>query len=191
MSFKEDGYIVIPNFIEQNFAEFIQQYFFIKVQSGNVDYGSIQAPKSYEIYSDALADTILNSSCDFLSEVSGCDLLPTYSFSRLYLRDEELKIHKDRESCEISATISLGIPDGDDINPLYFSKTKDKRDPVEVNLNVGDLCLYRGCDLYHWRPPFTQRWYFQIFLHYVDANGPYKDYKYDERQHLNMPPARG
>ena len=46
-----------------------------------------------------------------------------------------------------------------------FSKNEDGSNASEIKLNPGDLCLYRGCDLYHWRPPFTQRWYLQSFLH--------------------------
>jgi hypothetical protein len=52
--------------------------------------------------------------------------------------------------------------------------------------NPGDLCLYRGCDLYHWRPPFENKWYLQAFLHYVDGNGTYKDQLYDGRPFLAM-----
>lgn len=190
MNFKENGYLVIKNFLNQDFVEFIQEYFFIRIQSGTVEYGSNQAPKSYEFYSDALADTILNSSCSSLSEITGYNLLPTYSFTRLYQAGDELEIHIDRPSCEISATLSLGIPEGEEINPIYFSKYDDGRDAAEIKLEPGDLCLYRGCDLWHWRPPFTQKWYLQSFLHYVDADGPYKNYKYDERKHLNMPPVQ-
>ena len=36
----------------------------------------------------------------------------------------------------------------------------------------------------HWREPFT---YLQSFLHYVNANGPYKDFLYDKRPYLGMP----
>jgi hypothetical protein len=57
---------------------------------------------------------------------------------------------------------------------------------VELKLNPGDLCLYRGCDLYHWRPPFENKWYLQAFLHYVDGNGTYKDQLYDGRPFLAM-----
>ena len=68
--------------------------------------------------------------------------------------------------------------------PLLSILEKCYADAIAIHLNPGDLCLYHGCDLYHWREPFTQRWYLQSFLHYVNANGPYKDCLYDKRTYL-------
>jgi hypothetical protein len=187
MTFKKYGFEVVKNFLEPDFVEFIQQYFFLRIKSEQAILGDDQAPNSYYLYSDSLMETILESSKDALSKISGINLLPTYSYTRLYGNGDELLIHKDRPSCEISATISLGVPDGEDINPIYFSQNEDKSNPVKILLEPGDLCLYCGCDLYHWREPFTQKWYLQSFLHYVDANGEYKDHIYDKRTYLGYP----
>ena len=186
MTFKKYGFEVVKNFLEPDFVEFIQQYFFLRIKSEQAILGDDQAPNSYYLYSDSLMETILESSKDALSKISGINLLPTYSYTRLYGNGDELLIHKDRPSCEISATISLGVPDGEDINPIYFSQNEDKSNPVKILLEPGDLCLYCGCDLYHWREPFTQKWYLQSFLHYVDANGEYKDHIYDKRSYLGV-----
>lgn len=185
MTFKENKFQIVRNFLEPDFVKFIQEYFFIRIngQQANVDN---QAPLSYSFYADPLIETILAKSCEPLSDLSGVHLLPQYSYTRLYMEKDELKIHRDRPSCEISATLSLGIPDGDDINPIFFSNSEDETDSIEIKLNPGDLCLYRGCDLYHWRPPFKNKWYLQAFLHYVDKNGPYKDQLYDGRPFLGL-----
>ena len=44
--------------------------------------------------------------------------------------------------------------------------------------------MYRGCELNHWRPPYKGQWQVQVFFHFVDANGPYKDHAMDGRQSL-------
>ena len=44
---------------------------------------------------------------------------------------------------------------------------------VRVNLKVGDMLIYSGCDLEHWREPFQGKVCSQVFLHYNHANGPY------------------
>lgn len=186
MSFKEKGYHVVKNFLDKDFTYFVQDYFFLRIKAGHADTNDHQAPFSYSFYSDPFMETILEASTEALSEISGFKLLPTYTYSRLYGVGDELVNHRDRPSCEMSATLALGIPEGDSINPIYFSKNEDKSDPVEVLLEPGDLCLYRGCDLYHWRPPFTQKWYLQAFLHYVNADGPYADHIYDKRPYLGM-----
>jgi hypothetical protein len=184
MTFEQNGYKIIRNFLEPQFVEFIQHYFYIRISADDSKKLDGQAPFSYSFYSDPLVETILDSSCEVLSKISGIDLLPTYTYTRLYAKGEELLIHRDRESCQISATLSLGFPEGESINPIYFSRTKSIEDAKKIILNPGDLCLYRGCDIYHWRPPFTQKWYLQAFLHYVDANGPHKDNLYDGRPTL-------
>jgi hypothetical protein len=184
MTFKDDGYYIIRNFLEPDFVAFINQYFFTRINAGQAKLGDSQAPKSYIFYGDPLMDTILGESVEKLSEIVKYNLLPTYTYTRLYGQSDELIKHKDRPSCELSATLSLGIPPGDDINPIYFSRNEDESDCIEIKLNPGDLCLYRGCDLFHWRKPFTQKWYLQSFLHYVNADGPYKDFLYDKRPYL-------
>jgi PKHD-type hydroxylase len=45
----------------------------------------------------------------------------------------------------------------------------------------GDGVLYRGCEIEHWRPEFTGDEYVQVFLHYVDSEGPYRNYVYDQK----------
>jgi hypothetical protein len=186
MNFKEDGYHIIRNFLNKDFVEFINQYFFTRIIAGQSELGDGQAPNSYIFYGDPLVDTILGESVEKLSEIVGYSLLPTYTYTRLYGKGDELLIHRDRPSCELSATLSLGIPKGEQINSIYFSKNEDKSDPIEIKLNPGDLCMYHGCDLYHWREPFTSKWYLQSFLHYVNADGPYKSNLYDGRPYLGM-----
>ena len=185
MSFQKNGFEVVKNFLDPEFISFIQEYFFVRINAQQATIDS-QAPLSYSFYADPLIETILGKSCDALTEISGINLLPQYSYVRLYKQKEELIIHKDRPSCEISATLSLGFSDDEGVNPIYFSKNENKTDAIKIKLNSGDLCLYRGCDLYHWRPPFKNSWYLQAFLHYVDKNGPYKDQIYDERPFLGM-----
>lgn len=185
--FEEKGYFLVKNFLEKDFAEFIQQYFYVRIKAGHSSHGETQAPGAYSFYSDPLIETILLCSIDLVSKISGKKLLPCYSYTRLYAKGDELTIHRDRPSCEISATLALGIPENEKIQPIYFSENEDQSNPVEILLSPGDLCVYRGCDLHHWRPPFTQKWYLQSFLHYVDADGPYKDCLYDTRPYLATP----
>jgi hypothetical protein len=187
MTFKREGYFIIREFLKPDFVNFIQQYFFTRINAGQSTLGDPQAPNSYSFYGDPLMDTILGESCKKLSEISGYKLLPTYTYTRLYGKGDELIKHRDRGSCELSATLSLGIPQGEDINPIYFSRNEDESNAIEILLNPGDLCLYKGCDLYHWRKPFTQKWYLQSFLHYMNAEGPYKNNLYDGRPYLGTP----
>lgn len=184
MSFKQKKYLIVKNFLDKQFLDFAQDYFFLRAKSGQSDRNDPQAPGSFAFYSDPLSETILDRSCKKLSDKVKINLLPTYSYTRIYVRGNELLNHRDRPSCEISATLSIGF-DGK-VSPIYFSENEDKSNPIEILLNPGDLCLYRGCELWHWRPKFENKWYLQVFLHYVDADGPYKEFIYDNRPSLSV-----
>ena len=63
---------------------------------------------------------------------------------------------------------------------------EDKTEATEVKMNVGDAVLYRGMDVYHWREKYTEgKWQAQVFLHYVDQEGPHAEWKYDKRPKLS------
>ena len=49
------------------------------------------------------------------------------------------------------------------------------------------MIVYNGTELNHWREEFQGKEHTQAFLHYVDANGEYKDFKYDKRPMLGLP----
>ena len=135
---------------------------------------------------------------------TGLELIPTYSYTRLYEKGNILERHKDRPSCEVSTTLHLG---GDPwpifINPdpergnVYgeergkynirsYNPTKDTG--IQVDLKVGDMLIYSGCELEHWREPFQGHVCSQVFLHYNHAKGPFaKTNLYDKRPLLGIP----
>ena len=55
-------------------------------------------------------------------------------------------------------------------------------------LDVGDMLVYSGCDLEHWREPFEGEDCGQVFLHYNDASGKdAENNKYDRRPMIGLP----
>jgi hypothetical protein len=59
-------------------------------------------------------------------------------------------------------------------------------------MNIGDAVMYRGCDIYHWREAYKEgKWQAQVFLHYVDQNGPHAEWKYDKRESLGLSKTDG
>jgi PKHD-type hydroxylase len=105
-----------------------------------------------------------------LSKITKRKLTPTYTYTRVYLKGADLKPHKDRPSCEYSVTLNLSKT-----HPwaIYMGKKA-------YELESGDGVLYKGCEIEHSRKVFEGDEYIQVFLHYVDSEGPYKDYKYDK-----------
>lgn len=145
-----------------------------------------QCPSSEAIHGAPVFEKLLVDLLPYFEKIAGKRLLPTYSYARLYKTGEKLKIHTDRESCEISATITLGF-DGE-AWPIYMGD-EGKENPSKIEMGVGDAVLYRGMDKHHWRKRFKGNWQAQVFLHYVDADGPHKEWKFDKRPNLALPNA--
>ena len=144
-----------------------------------------QCPKSEAVHGAMVFDKLLVDLLPHFEKASGKRLYPTYSYARLYAPNEELVIHTDRESCEISATVTIGF-DGD-VWPIYMGD-KGKANASRIDMAVGDAVLYRGMEKHHWREVYTEgKWQAQVFLHYVDADGKHADWKFDKRPALNLP----
>jgi len=184
-NFQKNGYAVVRNFIPKELCNFARVYF--KIQQDTLKYDiDPQCSLSKSFYGDPFCETLLLSACKKLSEITNTSLLPTYSYTRIYSLGDELKIHRDREECQFTATLCLSRPNDYDISPIYVSKNSDGSDFEEYFLDEGDLVIYKGMELYHWRKPFTQPWYLHTFLHYVDADGPYRDKIFDGRRCLGI-----
>ena len=112
-------------------------------------------------------------------------LTPAYTYARVYKKGDILERHKDRFSCEISTTLNLG---GDNW-PIYVEPSgKENKKGVKVNLKPGDMLIYLGCELEHWREPFEGDECVQVFLHYnnVKTKGAEKNI-FDTRIHIGLP----
>lgn len=183
--FEKDKYVHLPEFLDKENCVQLTNALKDLVEQG-LTIKDPQCPKSEAIHGAQVFDSLLVQLLPYFEVASGKKLLPTYSYARLYAPGDELKNHTDRESCEISATITLGF-EGDNW-PIYMGDGMDKSNASEIKMGVGDAVLYRGMEKHHWREKYTEgKWQAQVFLHYVDADGPYKDFAYDKRGKLNLP----
>ena len=213
MSFKTKKYQVIRQALSKELANFIFNYMMLqrdavdwmmknnKVNPKNPFMGrrtDYQIPGSYSKYADWVMETLLMFMIPVMKAKTGLELIPTYSYTRLYEKGNILRRHKDRPSCEISTTLHLGgdewpiflDPSGQDFvidEPKNIIKPGAPKG-VQVDLKVGDMLIYSGCELEHWREPFQGNICSQVFLHYNHANGPFaKTNLLDGRPLLGVP----
>jgi len=144
-----------------------------------------QFKNTYSCYSDFVMETLLIKLLPILEKETQLKLVPTYSYTRIYKKGDELKRHKDRPSCEISVTLNLG---GDSWDIYLDSSGKTNQKGIAVSLKAGDMLFYKGSELEHWREPFKGNICCQVFLHYNNVNGQFKtNNKYDGRPMLGVP----
>ena len=182
MSFEKNKYTLIKGLLNKESCQFLTEDLKKAIENKQTIQDP-QCPKSEAIYSNNNFDKLLEDLVPIFEEASGKKLYPTYSYARLYKPGEALEKHTDRPACEISATITLGFEG----NPwsIYMAGNK-------VDMQVGDAVLYRGIEVEHWREKYTEgQWQAQVFLHYVDADGPHADQKYDGRKQLGLSKTTG
>ena len=205
-------YHVIKNAVSFELANFIFNYFLLKRDAVDFMYknnfihdtgmfgtwSDQQVPNTYSHYADMVMETLLVKMLPIMKKETGLDLVPTYSYARAYKKGDILKRHKDRPSCEISTTVNLGgdpwpiFIDGTGSNNV-IDEYKNIHKPnapkgTKVLLEVGDMLVYSGCELEHWREPFEGDICGQVFLHYNHVNGPFaKKNIFDGRPKLGVP----
>ena len=214
MSFKKNKYTVIRQAISRDLALFIANYFRMQKQVydtcrqaryfspfetilGYYEGEDEQIPNTYSSYGNIAMETLMLKCQPIMEKTTGLKLDPNYTYARIYKKGDILKRHKDRFSCEISTTMNLG---GDDW-PIYLSPNENVGEPdgknitaaskakgVKVDLKPGDMLVYRGVELEHWREKFKGKECVQVFLHYNDRKTPgAKDNRFDKRPHLGLP----
>ena len=200
--FKQKKYTVIRQAISKELAAFIANCFSIQKQVydtclkeryispfedmlGRYEASNQQVPNTYSHYSNISMETLMLKCQPQMEKVTGLKLYPAYTYARIYKKGDVLKRHKDRFSCEISTTMNLG---GDDW-PIYLEPTGERgKKGVRIDLKQGDMLVYSGCELEHWREEFKGKECVQAFLHYnnTKTKGAKKN-MFDKRPHIGLP----
>jgi len=202
MSFKKKKYSIIRQAISKDLATFVANYFLMKKQVydtcryhryispfenilGYYEEPDGQIPNTYSCYSDIAMETLLLKCQSVMEKTTGLKLNPAYTYARIYKKGDELKRHKDRFSCEISTTMNLGGNKW----PIYLEPSGEtNKKGIKVNLDVGDMLVYSGCELEHWREKFKGNECIQVFLHYNNKKTKgSKENIFDRRPHLGLP----
>ena len=200
--FKKKKYTIIRQAISKDLAVFITNYFLMQKQVydtcrkhryfspfenilGHYEGKNEQIPNTYSQYGNIVMETLLLKCQPGMEKATGLKLYPAYTYARIYKKGDELKRHKDRFSCEISTTMNLA---GDDW-PIYLEPSGETgKKGVKVDLKQGDMLVYSGCELEHWREKFKGKECVQVFLHYNNRKTPgSKDNMFDKRPHLGLP----
>lgn len=178
VSLKENKYKVIKGFLTEEERKLLLVYTEVKHTTNQKDFDFHQSNTfDTKFYGDAIMDSLLLIKQKIVENEFGGVLKPQYSFWRMYTRCATLTEHTDRPSCEVSVTVFLGS-DGTPW-PIYMGNQ-----PLE--LEPGDGVLYLGSEIKHKREEFTGDWHSQVFLHYTNANGPFKDIEKDGRNYWGL-----
>jgi hypothetical protein len=198
--FKKKKYLVIKKTLSEELTDFCYKYFLLKRQVARTLFdknyisqfetlfgvwNDQQVPETYSHYADIVMEILLLKVHPLMRKVTDLKLTPNYSYARIYKKGDVLERHKDRFSCEISTTLNLG----GDLWPIYLEPSGEKnKKGIKIILNPGDMLIYKGNELEHWREPFEGDHCAQVFLHYnnVETQGA-EENLFDGRPHLGLP----
>lgn len=165
--FNTYGAVIFPKLIPIEFCQFFTHALLRQADIQNK--GDSQVPNARAILDHELMfETLQERLWPQIESMIGEELLPTYSYARLYSNEDILEPHTDRPACEISITIQLGRSHHY-AWPIYMGNQR-------FDLGEGDAVLYKGCEVQHWRKKCQgpENYYSgQLFMHFVRKNGEY------------------
>ncbi len=182
--YQQKGFEVVKGFIPPFFAQYLKNYFTLRVQNDPSLKGDTQAENSACVYGDPAFDMVMAMSCPLVEKILGKRLIPQYTYARIYYDGSVLEKHRDRPECQHSISLSLG-QEADKLWPLWIEDRDGKQHAS--NLEAGDALIYNGTELTHWRDKFEGTSQHQLFMHYVDADGEFKNRVFDGRPNLGLP----
>lgn len=179
-AFWTDGYRIADALLTSAQCAFLRQAMDRSRVAGKMrvaDHRAYRGPNNQ--YAPIPAQMFLGSLTAKMSALVGRALLPSFSFWRIYRKGDVLNRHKDRNACEVSVTISL-MPNDEDgsIWPIDITDLHGRSHSIKLSLGSG--LLYQGTEVDHWRDTLTVAEHYQMFLHYVVADGPYAGLVHDQ-----------
>jgi len=192
--------IFIKEFLPKQILNLVYSYSIIKFSNQKKFNIDGQTNSLISEHGDYLMETLMDMSTPVVEQNVGKKLWPTYSYFRIYDKGSDLKIHKDRPSCEYTVALCLGADpinkpyeifvgeEDENSDYKYYSEEgeKYKRYRIEHKFPMipNNAVIFKGMDKIHWREVCQHDHFTTVFLHYVDQEGPYKEYKFDKRNML-------
>lgn len=214
--FNKNGWVILDNFLESETTLILYHHLkmsadkagFVKSKEpdlydeetehyGTFDDCGILNQKVWNKYADPVIETVLGLATPLVQEHMGKELVPTYSWSRVYTHGAEMARHTDRKECAVSGTLCLGYNTNNIENeearekycwPIFFGPMSGRKNTkgTPVQLTPGQLCLYKGTQVEHWREPFRGIDHVQVFLHWVEKNDENEEIYFDGRPMLGL-----
>ena len=198
-NFSKNNYVIVKKAISKELALFCYNYFKLKKNVFNIisnsnlkdqilihdtygTYGDSLVPNTFSNYSDLAMETLLIKLQNLIEKQTRLKLYPSYSYARIYKEGDKLKRHKDRLSCEISTSLFLG---GNKWSIHLEPSGELNKKGIKIDLEIGDMLIYKGCFVEHWRKKFKGNECVQVFLHYNSEIN--KKNLFDNRPNLGLP----
>ena len=169
--FANNNYVVVRDLLDPYLVKFLASYY-SAVRAGQA--GEFRKDwTSLNSHGDACGDVVLYSIRTLIEEHTGLELLPTYSFVRIYKKGESVGRHSDGPQNQVSCTMCVARDEVD--WPIQFS---DGEHEGSVVLQPGDGVIYRGYIVEHWRDKFAGDNQVQVIVGFVEKGGEFDHHRF-------------
>jgi hypothetical protein len=183
--FWEQGYTVVRDLLGPAQLAFAKSAMDASNRTGKMRFATKVVPQgAMNEYSPIGGEALLMQCRPAFEAITGRKLIPAYAFWRIYQRGAELRRHVDRNSCEISASLPIHAVPAEKYWPIHVCDLAGTE--TSVPLVPGDAILYQGLRIPHWREPLDGEAQYQVFLHYVIADGDHANMAFDGRKGLKL-----
>ena len=192
--------IFIKEFLPKQILNLAYTYSILKYSNKKKFQLDLQTGSLVHEHSDYLMETLLDMSTPVVEQNVGKKLFPTYSFFRVYDKGSDLKVHVDRPSCEYTVALCIGSDPMDKPYEIFLGEKDENSDYKYFNeddkkfnryridhkfsMMPSNAIIFKGMEKIHWREYCNHDHFITVFLHYVDQDGSYKEYKFDKREML-------
>lgn len=150
------GFVVVPGFARGRLLAELRRYYAALVEEGFAKLGGEHGePHRWVLHNDPAARTLHAPLTPLVSRLAGEPLKPSFSYLIKYLEGAALDAHRDREQCGVTAVLQVDFdpdPAGATPWPLIFVTPAG---PEPVSVALGDLLVFRGTAIEHYREPLT------------------------------------
>jgi hypothetical protein len=182
--FRRNGYAVLRRGISVELAHVFANYAIMQALNPDYYIADVEMrpffPESRSRYADALGESLMLHVQPKIEKAIGEPLLPTFSYLRIYEHGSVLGKHVDRRESEIAATLTLGA-DASAPWPLHLQALDGAH---ALELAPGDIAVYEGMKVPHWREVFQGQVWIQVIFNYVRANGEFASSRFDGRPQI-------
>ena len=198
LAYRNDGYVLLKRL----FPPAVMRAFYERLDS-DLDLAGPQrfavrnpllSKVAIEIYSHQYPPmaTFLYGLTPTMSGIAGLELLPTYGYFRIYQSGDICRVHSDRPACEHSLSLTVQLseerPWALAVERKYLEAPRPvmnedfgEEEVASLPMTAGDAVMYQGVHHRHGRvEPNPNSWSAHLFLHWVDASGPYADQAFDQ-----------
>lgn len=193
--------IFIKEFLPKEVLTVVHNYCLLKYQNPQFLNNDDQTQSFVGEHGDSLMEALMDLSTPVIEQNVGKKLWPTYTYFRIYDKGSDLKTHTDREACEYTVALCLAldptdkpyeifIGDRDETSDYKYYNSDKELERLRVDYKFpmiqNNAVIFKGREKLHWREYCNHDHYMTVFLHYVDQEGPYKEYKFDKRDRIGL-----